>query len=140
MKLYSRYLVGGLIMVTTLISIESCENQQLSFGESGILEGVVSIGPLCPVETDPPQSECQPTAETFLAYPVSVWSSNGKTKIRQINPELDGSYSTDLPQGRYMIKLETGDFGPGSSNLPAKVLIQPDDTTFFNVDIDTGIR
>ncbi|TFH36309.1 MAG: hypothetical protein E4G95_05895 [Bacteroidia bacterium] len=140
MKLYYRHLIGGLIIVAALISTESCENQQLPFGEAGILEGIVSIGPLCPVETDPPQPECLPTAETYLAYPVSVWSSNGKTKIKEINPALDGSYSIDLPEGRYMIILETGDFGPGSSNLPAKVIIQRGDTAFFNVDIDTGIR
>jgi hypothetical protein len=129
-----------LVTVAWLFSLNGCEIRNPSFGEPGILEGTVSIGPLCPVETDPPQPECLPTAETYLEYPVSVWSSNGKTWIRQIYPALDGSYSTELPEGRYMIKLETGDFGPGSSNLPAAVAITRGDTTIFDIDIDTGIR
>ena len=32
---------------------------------TGILMGKISIGPLCPVETDPPQPGCLPTADTY---------------------------------------------------------------------------
>ncbi|MBI4170753.1 MAG: hypothetical protein HY514_03595 [Candidatus Aenigmarchaeota archaeon] len=33
--------------------------------EKGFLAGRITIGPLCPVETDPPQPECLLTAETI---------------------------------------------------------------------------
>ena len=129
-----------LSIIVLLVSLYGCDTGNFPSGETWILEGKVTIGPICPVETDPPQPECQPTAETYLAYPVSIWSPNGRIWIRQINPALDGTYRTVLAEGRYLVRLETGDFGPGSSNLPAFVSINRGDTTIFDIDIDTGIR
>jgi hypothetical protein len=113
---------------------------KLTYQEAGFLEGVISIGPLCPVETDPPVTGCQPTAETYKAYPVSIWTSNGRRKITQINPALDGSYKTELSPGNYLVKLGTASIGIGSSNLPAEVTITSQNNTVLNIDIDTGIR
>jgi len=107
--------------------------------ENGLLEGTISIGPICPVETDPPSPECLPTAETYRAYPVGIWTPDGKRKITQISPALDGSFSVDLVPGQYLIKLEK-DNGIGGSNLPVKVLITSQEKTTIWIDIDTGIR
>ena len=104
------------------------------------LEGVISIGPICPVETDPPDPGCLPTAETYKAYPVSIWTSNGRRKIAQVNPALDGSYKTELDPGNYLVKLGTANNRIGSSNLPAEVTITSQNKTVLNIDIDTGIR
>ncbi len=38
----------------------SCDEQQMQIVEKGFLEGKVTIGPLCPVETVPPDPACQP--------------------------------------------------------------------------------
>ena len=108
--------------------------------ETGFLEGVISIGPICPVETDPPGPGCLPTAETYKAYPVSIWTSNGRRKIAQLNPALDGSYKTELEPGNYLVKLGTVSKGIGNSNLPAEVTITSQEKTVLNIDIDTGIR
>ncbi len=108
--------------------------------ETGFLEGVISIGPICPVETDPPGPGCLPTAETYKAYPVSIWTSNGRRKIAQINPALDGSYKTEVTTGNYLVKvLPTGNT-IGGSNLPVQVTITSQKKTVLNIDIDTGIR
>jgi hypothetical protein len=107
---------------------------------TGFLEGVISIGPICPVETDPPETGCLPTAETYKAYPISIWTSNGRKKITQINPALDGSYKTELVYGDYLVILENGQNRPGSSNLPVEISIIPQNKTILNIDIDTGIR
>jgi hypothetical protein len=106
---------------------------------TGFLEGVISIGPICPVETYPPDPGCLPTAETYKAYAVSIWTSNGK-KIAQLKPALDGSYKTELIYGDYLVILENGQNRPGSSNLPVEVSIIPQNKTILNIDIDTGIR
>jgi hypothetical protein len=106
----------------------------------GYLAGVIHIGPICPVEKDPPDPGCLPTAETYKAYPVSVYTSDGRRRIRQIDPLLDGSYNIELPAGKYLVILDKGNYGPGSSNLPQKIIIMQNDTTFLDVDIDTGIR
>jgi hypothetical protein len=106
----------------------------------GILTGTITIGPLCPVETVPPDPACLPTAETFKAYPVGIWTADGKTKVITISPDLKGSYSQQLPTGFYLINRETTQTGVGGSNLPSTVGIAAGYTTILNINIDTGIR
>ena len=137
MKCRSSIIITG---ITLLVSMLFAGCDQLTYQEAGFLEGVISIGPLCPVETDPPVTGCEPTAETYKAYPVSIWTSNGRRKITQINPALDGSYKTELSPGNYLVKLGTASIGIGSSNLPAEVTITSQNNTVLNIDIDTGIR
>ena len=108
--------------------------------DTGFLRGVISIGPICPVEKDPPDPGCLPTYETYKAYPVSIWSFNGRRKIAHVNPALDGSYKIELNSGNYLVILETGQNSIGSSNLPAEVEIRSQSETILNINIDTGIR
>jgi hypothetical protein len=105
----------------------------------GILEGTISIGPICPVETIPPSSDCLPTAETYKAYPVSIWTSDGSRRVALITPSLDGSFSMELDPGQYLIKLDKTN-GIGGSNLPLEVVISTLEKTTVSIDIDTGIR
>ena len=107
---------------------------------SGFLEGKISIGPLCPVEHDPPDPDCLPTAETYKAYPVGIFSPDGKHKITKVNPALDGTFRIDLDPGKYLVILESEHFRIGSSNLPAEVVIISQNKTILDIDIDTGIR
>ncbi len=125
-------------MLFGLLLISGCNKQ--STRDVGFLEGIVSIGPICPVETDPPDPGCLPTAETYKAYPVTVWSPDGRRKIAQLIPSLDGSYTTELVQGTYLIVLEKDISNIGSSNLPVEVTIISDNVTKLNIEIDTGIR
>jgi hypothetical protein len=126
------------VFLAGLLFISGCDNQ-INQGP-GFLEGVISIGPICPVETDPPDPGCLPTAETYKAYPVSIWTSNGRRKIGQINPALDGTYKIELDHGNYLVILENEQNRIGSSNLPVEVSIIPQNKTILNIDIDTGIR
>jgi hypothetical protein len=131
-------LIFGITFLLGSIFNSGCED--LIIKDYGYLKGIISIGPICPVETDPPQPGCLPTAETYKAYPVSVWTSDGKIKIARINPSLDGSYTTELPEGNYLVILEKDQKNIGSSNLPVKVSIISYQETVLNIDIDTGIR
>ena len=121
-----------------LLLISGCDKNMDP--EGGFLEGIISIGPICPVETDPPQAGCLPTAETYKAYPVSVWAADGSGKVAAIDPALDGSFKIELMPGNYRIILEKQQNGVGSSNLPQEVTIIPSGKTSVNVEIDTGIR
>ena len=133
--LYS--LIFSITILPALFNPSGCDSKITQ--ESGFLEGKISIGPICPVETDPPVAECLPTAETYKAYPVSIWTSEGSRKVAQINPALDGSFSIELDPGQYLIKLEK-DNSIGGSNLPVTVVISSLQKTTVNIDIDTGIR
>lgn len=138
MSSYSKNIVSFLTIVAGLLLGSGCD--KLSSADEGFLEGKISIGPICPVEKDPPDPGCLPTAETYKAYPVGVWTPDGKRRITQLNPSLDGTYKTDLGPGNYLILLEKSGGGIGSSNLPAEVTIFAHGSTELNIDIDTGIR
>jgi len=97
-RIFSLYFLAGLLIIT------GCDNQTIL--ENGILEGTISIGPICPVERIPPDPACLPTAETYKAYPVYVCTPDGSKKIALISPALDGSFKTELAPGNYLIKLE----------------------------------
>jgi hypothetical protein len=129
-------IIGTALLLGLILS--GCEKQTNQ--ETGFLEGIISIAPICPVETDPPGPGCLPTAETYKAYPVSIWTSSGRRKIAGINPALDGSYKTELTPGIYLVKLGTISQGIGNCNLPAEVTITSQHETVLNINIDTGIR
>ena len=126
------------ILLTCIAVMSGCDSKKALV--EGILEGTISIGPICPVETIPPDPACLPTAETYKAYPVNVFTSDGKTKVAQLMPSLDGSYSSELPPGDYLIVLERAKNNIGGSNLPVIVSIKAQDKTLLNINIDTGIR
>jgi hypothetical protein len=134
----NKKIVLGLTLLTGLLFNLGCD--KLGTQDEGILEGKISIGPICPVETDPPDPGCLPTVETYKAYPVSVWTTDGRRKIALLKPSVDGLYKTDLEPGKYLIILETGGNNIGSSNLPIEITIISGDVTTLNIDIDTGIR
>jgi hypothetical protein len=127
-----------IVLLFSLFFVSGCDKQFAK--ETGFLEGKISIGPLCPVEHDPPDPWCLPTAETYKAYPVIIWTSNGRRKITQLSPSLDGSYNLELDPGNYLVILETGQSKIGSSNLPTEVEIISQNKTILDIDIDTGIR
>ncbi len=135
---WNRHIILSVIIISGLIFIQGCKKQYNQ--EAGFLEGIITIGPLCPVETDPPDPGCLPTYETYKAYPVSIWTSDGGRKITQLNPDLDGSYQIELEPGNYLIVLETGQYRIGTSNLPAEMTINSQKNTILNINIDTGIR
>jgi hypothetical protein len=130
----------GITFLAMMLFTSSCEEFGLNSGGSGALNGKISIGPLCPVETDPPNPACQPTAETYKAFPVAVWSSDMKVKIATLAPALDGTYSVSLPSGTWIVVLESNTSGVGGSNLPVSIKVTEGANTQLDINIDTGIR
>jgi len=127
-----------LLISAALIFYNSCEKKSILL--DGYLKGKISIGPICPIETIIPDSACMPTAETYKTYPVGIFSSDGKNKLAQIIPALNGSFIIELVPGSYVLKLESAEPHIGGSNLPIQVVVNSQDSTLFNITIDTGIR
>ena len=135
----NKNVISGLIF--SMILIDACTQQdktQDKASEKGFLEGRIRIGPLCPVERIPPDSNCQPTEETYSAWPIAVF--DGKTKVAHVEPKIGGSFKIELPPGNYVVDLEKTQPRIGGNNLPAEVIIKSGETTTLNIDIDTGIR
>ena len=119
----------------------SCGDIKEDIIGSGVLKGKISIGPLCPVERIPPDPACLPTAETYKAWAISIWTLNKKAKLASLDPKLDGAFQVSIPAGQYIIDFDVArNVGVGGSNLPATISIADKDTTTFNINIDTGIR
>ena len=127
-----------LILFVCALIITGCSSQNSPDLKYGIVTGNIIIGPLCPVETIPPDPNCLPTQETYNAWPIAIWTVDKKTKIGLNQPKLDGTYEFELPEGNYIIDLDKQHlFG---SNVPATIKIEADETIVLNIDIDTGIR
>ncbi len=137
MKKSNYKVVFGILILLILSYLPGCDKQTNL--ENGTLEGIILIGPICPVERDPPDPGCLPTAETYKAFPVYIRASNSSKKTL-ISPALDGSFKIELAPGNYSLTLEKEQNGIGSSNLPMIVSINPLGKTIISIEIDTGIR
>ncbi len=120
-----------------LIPISGCDKQDKIL-EQGLLSGTISIGPLCPVETFPPDPNCQPTEATYKAWPIGVWTADKKSKLGILEPDLDGTYNFNLPEGNYLVDLDVQHIF--DTTLPETIEIEADKTVFLEIVIDTGIR
>lgn len=103
--------------------------------DTGFLKGKISIGPLCPVETIPPQPECLPTEQTYNAYPVSVYKENSQILVTKFTADAYGAYEIELPLGNYELRSENG-----LKQFIGTVTIEANKTTALDISIDTGIR
>lgn len=121
-------------ILALLFFLSGCISTGPTSSKTGILAGHISIGPLCPVEQNPPDPNCQPTLQTYQAYPLSVYNSSNQ-KIMEFIGAANGNYQIELQAGTYTIKSETG-----MQRYSQTVAIIANQTTTQNIDIDTGIR
>ena len=135
MSMIGRFLPACLIVTAILVS--GCVQQQENAPGKGLLEGRITIGPICPVERMPPDPSCQPTEETYRAHKLSVYTES-PTKVAEFSGDANGRYKIELAAGTYTIKTER-EMGPGGME-PITVTVEAGKTTRQDVDIDTGIR
>ncbi len=66
--------------------------------EIGILEGKVTVGPICPVErTGQP---CPVPPEAYTSREVVIFKPDGKTEVTRQHFDTTGHYKFELPTGR----------------------------------------
>jgi len=121
----------GILAAFGLILLSGCAVQSV---QDGFLQGKVTIGPLCPVEHNPPDPNCQPTEQTYIAYPLSAYNAAG-LKVLEFHADANGDYKVGLAPGNYSIMQETG-----ISRFSQEATINPGETTVLDIGIDTGIR
>ena len=123
----------ALLLVLVLIFLAACIPEEL-----GILQGKVNIGPLTPVLQE---GVPEPTtdASVYAAREIVIFSQGGNKEIAKVPIQPDGSYSIELPIGKYLIDINHSgiDF---SKDLPVVVEIKKDQIFSLDIDIDTGIR
>jgi hypothetical protein len=122
-----------------LVSLVACPVQDIpsskSIGLTATLEGVVTLGPTCPVmkENDP---QC---ADKPYVAPLSLRDSSGQTVLRFAS-DAQGRFKVSARPGTYTLVPQT----PGGAMLPRAsardVTLQDGVTTSVVVQYDTGIR
>jgi len=133
--------IARLANINILLEGESIFSGTLSSGENtqyGELTGMVNIGPICPVESNPPQQGCKPTPELFSQVKITAKSIDGKIES-STTPGPGGFYFLRLPTGKYLISIESP-LGIGGTNQVHPVTISMGGIAELDVSIDTGIR
>jgi hypothetical protein len=124
----------ALIAIILLVIFGACSG---SPQESGFLQGVVSIGPIWPVETPGTPRPIPP--EVYAARKVMVYDGDRIKLIRQVDLSDDGHYRVDLKPGTYVIDINHAGIDR-SSEVPKQVRIEAGQIVQLDINIDTGIR
>jgi hypothetical protein len=97
------------------------------------VEGVVSIGPQCPVET--PDSPCP---DLPFVGNVRVTASDGT--VTTVGTDGRGRFTVDLVPGSYtLVAVTEGDGGPPTP-IPRTVVVEQGSYTQVALEVDSGIR
>lgn len=99
----SRYQTDGTIFVSKIIKIAITENPATKkteiIGASGI-QGLVLLGPVCPVQRIPPDPNC---ADRPYQTNLAVTTLEGKV-IANFSSNLSGNFKVNMAPGQYVIR------------------------------------
>ncbi len=102
-------------------------------GGFGNLNGRVTISPICPVESVPPQPQCAPKG-----YSTGIFVSSMNFS-KQIYSDSNGCFSISFPIGNYSLKPIVANVLPRCDDVD-NVQIKNNSTTTANINCDSGIR
>ena len=136
------------IVIASAILIGGCIQNNITLAEYGILQGKVTIGPLCPVE--PCKLPPEQVAQIYEARKVIIYEQSTKVKIAEFNLNQNGEYSLSLKPGSYIVDITDAEGNELSLDLskrprigniiPKEVELKAGDKVILDFDIDTGIR
>ncbi len=102
---------------------------------TGTINGTVTIGPVCPVESiDHP---CVVPAETYTSRSVMVYASDTTIELERHPLSATGAFTLTLKPGTYGLQIRPAGIGAGEIKT---VTVVADKTQMIHFDIDTGIR
>ena len=104
-------------------------------GRTGI-GGTATAGPVCPVETVPPDPGCAPRP---VPAAVVVVRDGAGSEVARVVTDADGSFFVELPAGQYLVEPQPveGLLGTAGSQT---VTVVDGSSAAIQLDYDTGIR
>jgi hypothetical protein len=126
-----------LAVLAVLAVIAACTSTAPTPGPTGIITGSAMAGPTCPVESDPPDPNCEPRP---VAAAVIVATDAAGNEVARTQTGGDGRFSLTVPHGRWQIRAEPRDdyfavSEPIEIDVDATDIARVVDFTY-----DTGIR
>jgi hypothetical protein len=125
-----------LTLVAILGMLTGCDPDRPT--AEGSIVVVAQAGPVCPVESDPPDPSCAP--RPVVGAPVVVTPADGGDEVvAQGETDADGRLTLAVPVGDYLVSAGQVE-GLVAAPEPVVVSVLADLTTEVPVAYDTGIR
>ncbi|MDO8514555.1 MAG: carboxypeptidase-like regulatory domain-containing protein [bacterium] len=103
----------------------------------GTIQGRVTLGPTCPVETVPPDPSC---ATQPYPYQTTVTATGGGRSVT-VPTDAAGSFRVSLTPGTYTVSAAGGNNTfPSCAKAEQSVELKAGQTTTVDISCDTGIR
>ncbi|MBU6490708.1 hypothetical protein KGQ25_00880 [Patescibacteria group bacterium] len=102
--------------------------------DSGV-QGIVSLGPTCPVERIPPDPSC---ADKPYATAIAVYHTGSQSVFLMGNSDASGAFKFSLPPGAYTLQATNGKTFPRCTAVTVSVPASGYAST--TISCDTGIR
>ena len=132
-----------LILFALLALVAGCNGDPVinrnafsDIGATGVLEGKVTIGPICPVEG--PGLDCDPDPSLYTSHRLLIIKNDAV--IQEVPLDGQGNFKTELVAGTYLVDFSPHDIGIPGSFTPLEAIIESGKTTRLDIEIDTGIR
>ena len=97
------------------------------------VEGIVSVGPQCPVET--PDSPCPD-----LPFVGDVQATASDGTVTTVTTDAQGRFTMDLVPGSYTLVAVTGGGGGPPTPIPQTVVVEQGSYAQITLEVDTGVR
>jgi len=128
----------GLLCLGLLLALTSCGTEEGGSGvvDSGV-QGLVHLGPQCPVEIEGQPCDDQPAAGVVVTVHEQVAGESYTTgpEVARGTTDADGNFRIAVPPGEYVVTAQAGMY---CELMDARVT----DSAWTEVDVpcDTGIR
>jgi hypothetical protein len=104
-------------------------------GKTGIA-GIALAGPVCPVETVPPDPNCAPRP---IVGVVVLIRDRGGSEVARVETAADGTFFAELPAGDYVVEPQPAEGLMGTAGA-VEVTVTDGGAAQIQLDYDTGIR
>lgn len=143
-----------MLILVSLMFLFSCENIAIDATELGVVEGRVTIGPLCgniPTVTNnsnPCGFSDEQINQFYSNYKVAIYSENApKIAIKEVTLNKTGLFSFEVPTGAYSVEviLPAGSMPNNQptllgNELKKTVSITKNKVTTISLSVNTGIQ
>jgi hypothetical protein len=103
---------------------------------TGGVDAIVTVGPTCPVQKDPPDPQCADKPyQTMLVLATTIIGKNGGVLVFS---DAQGHFSRDLAPGTYTLRAQSSD--PLPRLAPMTFEVKEGTRTKLTVQFDSGIR